>query len=83
MFGEICTSLEAANISVAGLFLNADNAFDTPAFRQECARRDMEANIPRNRRAADWQTDDDTPLRPRAVPPPRRGRIRQRLARRL
>ena len=64
LFREICTSLEAANILIAGLFLNADNAFDTPGFRQECARRDMEANIPRNRRAAAWQTDDDTPLRP-------------------
>ena len=24
----------------------------------------VEVNIPRNRRAADWQTDDDTPLDP-------------------
>ena len=64
MFGEICASLEAANIPVAGLFLNADKAFDTKDSRQECARRDIEANIPRNRRAADWQTDDDTPFDP-------------------
>ena len=27
-------------------------------------RRGIEANIPRNSRAADWQTDDDTPLDP-------------------
>ena len=65
MFGEICASLEAANIPVAGLFLNADKAFDTKEFRQKCARRDTEANIPRNRRAADWQTDDDTPFDPK------------------
>ena len=64
LFGEICASLEAANIPVAGLFLNADKAFDTKDFRQECARREIEANIPRNRRAADWQTDDDTPFDP-------------------
>ena len=64
LFGEICASLEAATIPVAGLFLNADKAFDTKNFRQECARRDIEANIPRNRRAADWQTDDDTPFDP-------------------
>ena len=64
LFGEICASLEAVNIPIAGLFLNADNAFDTKNFRQECTRRDIEANIPRNRRAADWQTEDDTPFDP-------------------
>ncbi|MBD2767110.1 IS5 family transposase [Hymenobacter sp. BT664] len=60
LFGEICVFLEAAGIAIAGLFLNADKAFDNQPFRQGCARRDIEANIPRNRRAADWQTDDDT-----------------------
>ena len=64
LFGEICASLEATNIPVAELFLNADNALDNQAFRQECARRDIGANIPRNRRAADWQTADDTPFDP-------------------
>ena len=64
LFGEICASLEAANIPTAGLFLNANKAFDTTAFRQECTRRDIEVNIPRNRRAADWQTDDDIPFDP-------------------
>ena len=28
-------------------------------------QRGIEANIPRNRRSADWQTDDDTPLDPK------------------
>ena len=32
--------------------------------RQACTRRGIEANIPRNRRSANWQTDDDTPLDP-------------------
>jgi hypothetical protein len=32
LFGEICAALEAANIPVVGLFLNADKAFDTKAF---------------------------------------------------
>ena len=59
LFDEICASLEAATIPVAGLFLNADKAFDTKDFRQECFRRDIEANIPRNRRPADWQTAAD------------------------
>ena len=64
LFGEICAAPEAATVPVAGLFLNADNAFDTTDFRQECARCGIEANSPRNRRAADWQTDDDTPFDP-------------------
>ena len=64
MFGEICASLEAATIPVAGLFLNADKAFYSKDLRQEYARRNMEANVPRNRCAADWQTDDDTPCDP-------------------
>ncbi|RZJ57634.1 MAG: IS5/IS1182 family transposase, partial [Hymenobacter sp.] len=41
-----------------------DKAFDGSSLRQACARRGIEANIPRNRRSADWQTDDDTPLEP-------------------
>ena len=49
---------------MAGLFLNADKAFDDTSLRQACAERDIKANIPRNRRAAAWQTDDDTPLDP-------------------
>ena len=83
LFGEICASLEAANIPVVELFLNADKAFDTKDFCQECARHYIMANIPRNRRAADWQTDNDTPFDPELYARPRRGRTRQRLTRRL
>ena len=60
MFEELCVLLESAGIPVAGLFLNADSAFDTSALRQACAARDIEANIARNRRATEWQTDNDT-----------------------
>ena len=60
LFAEICTLLEAADIPINGLFLNADSAFDTLAFRQLCAQRGVEANIARNPRATDWQVDDDT-----------------------
>lgn len=60
LFEELCVLLEAAGIAVAGLFLNADSAFDTSELRQACAARDIEANIARNRRATDWQTADDT-----------------------
>lgn len=59
-FGEIRVFLEAAGIPIAGLFLPAEKAFDSQSFRQECVRRDIKVNIPRNRRAADWQSDDDT-----------------------
>ena len=55
-----CALLEAAGIPAAGLFLNADKAVDTTGLCQECAARDSEANIPRKRRAIDWQTDDNT-----------------------
>ena len=60
LFEEMCVLLESAGIPVAGLFLNADSAFDTSALRQACAARDIEANIARNRRATEWQTDNDT-----------------------
>ena len=72
VFAELCSLLEAAELRLDGLFLNADKAFDVTALRQACARRGIEANIPRNRRSADWQTDDDTPLDPE--------RYRRRLA---
>ena len=64
VFAELCGLLEEAELRLEGLFLNADKAFDGNSLRQACARRGIEANIPRNRRAADWQTDDDTLLDP-------------------
>ena len=64
VFAELCDLLEAAELRLDGRFLNADKAFDVTAFRQACARRGIEANIPRNRRSANWQTDDDIPLDP-------------------
>ncbi len=64
VFTELCEMLEAAELRLEGLFLNADKAFDGSSLRQACARRGIEANIPRNRRSADWLTDDDTPLDP-------------------
>ena len=60
LFEKRFTLLEAAGIPVEGLFLNADSAFDTKAVRQQCAARDIEANIARNPRARNWQTDDET-----------------------
>ena len=59
LFGKICTFLEAAGVPVAGLFLNANKDSDTNELHQKCARRDIGTNTPPNRRAADWQNDDD------------------------
>ncbi|NVO30274.1 IS5 family transposase [Hymenobacter lapidiphilus] len=64
VFAELCELLKQAQLRLAGLFLNADKAFDVKSLRQQCAERAIEVNIPRNRRATDWQTDDDTPLDP-------------------
>ncbi len=64
VFAELCTLLEAAELRLDGLFLNADKAFDVTVLRQACARCNIEVNIPRNRRSTDWQTPDDTLLIP-------------------
>ncbi|AMJ67938.1 IS5 family transposase [Hymenobacter sp. PAMC 26628] len=62
VFAELCALLKEAGLGLDGLFLNADKAFDVSSLRLACARHDIQVNIPRNRRATDWQTDDDTPL---------------------
>ena len=62
VFTGLCTLLEQARLRLDGLLLNTDRAFDVSCLRQACAVRDIDANIPRNLRTADWQTDDDTPL---------------------
>lgn len=41
------------------LFLNVGRLFVISALRQACVARDVQANIVRNRRATEWQTDDD------------------------
>jgi transposase len=64
VFAELCALLEAAELRLEGLFLNADKAFDVTSLRAACGRLGIHANIPRNRRSADWQTDDDTLLDP-------------------
>ena len=64
MFAELCDLLAQAGLSLEGVFLNADKAFDTNALRHACVARSIEANIARNRRARDWQTGEDTPFDP-------------------
>ena len=60
LFEELCMLLEAAGITMARMFLNADSIFDINELCQTCATRNIEANIDRNRRATDWQIDNDT-----------------------
>ena len=64
VFAELYQPLESAELRLEGLSFNADKAFDVSSWRQVYARRGIKVNIPRNRRAADWQTDDDTSLDP-------------------
>ena len=54
VFAELCDLFEQAQLRLAGLFLNADKLFDVSILRQVCAKRGIEINIPRNRRATDW-----------------------------
>ena len=50
-FGELCTLVEEAHISLEGLFLNADSGFDAKGLREDCFRRGIEANIAVNPRS--------------------------------
>ena len=50
-FGELCTLMEEAHISLEGLFLNADSGFDAKGLREDCFRRGIEANIAVNPRS--------------------------------
>ena len=64
VFAELYQPLKAAELRLEGLSFNAEKAFNVSNWRQVCARRGTEVNIPRNRRAVNWQTDDDTSLDP-------------------
>ena len=60
LFTELCALLDAANIPRNNLSIKAVSAFGTQKFCQAYAECDIAVNIARNRRAADWQTGDDT-----------------------
>ena len=59
-FGELCALLESAQISLDGLFLNADSGFDASTLRTDCFRRGIEANIAHNPRSGPGETNADT-----------------------
>ena len=52
-FEEITAILEQADISVKGLFLNADAGFDSKEFRLCCEKKEINANICFNKRNGD------------------------------
>jgi len=58
-FGELCTLVEEAHISLEGLFLNADSGFDAKCLREECFRRGIEANIAVNPRSGQKKEAED------------------------
>jgi transposase len=63
-FGQLCALLEEAQISLEGLFLNADSGFDAKVLRQDCFRRGSEANIAPNPRSSKKVELEDTFLDP-------------------
>ena len=56
-FEVVTGTLEQANISVEGLFLNADAGFDGENFRKSCTKKNINANICFNKR--NGNTDKD------------------------
>ncbi len=58
-FGELCSLVEGAHISLEGLFLNADSGFDAKALREDCFRRGIEANIAVNPRSTKREDAED------------------------
>ena len=64
VFAKLCKLLEATELRLEGLYLNANRTFDITSLRQTCTRCAIEANIPRNR-LADRRGH---PARPRTIP---------------
>lgn len=56
-FEEVITTLEQANIAVDGLFINADAGFDSQELRDKCEGKGIMANIARNKRNGDTDSD--------------------------
>lgn len=57
-FEGITASLEEANISVEGLFLNADAGFDSKTFRGSCTKKQINANVCFNKRNGNTQREE-------------------------
>lgn len=57
-FEVVTATLEDANISVDGLFLNADAGFDSKELRKACSDKNIQANICFNKRNGDVDRDE-------------------------
>lgn len=57
-FEIVTATLEEAQISVEGLFLNADAGFDTKEFRMACDKKEINANICQNKRNGSMDRDE-------------------------
>jgi len=58
---QMIQSIEASDIAIEGLFLNADSGFDSKEFREYCVSKDIIGNIafnPRNGSKEDYLLDD-------------------------
>ena len=58
-FEVVTATLDRADISTEGLFLNADAGFDSKDFRSACAAKDFNANICFNKRNGNTQDRDE------------------------
>lgn len=54
---ELFTGLEKADISIEGLFINADSGFDSEIFRSTCFKHGVIANVDLNSRNGDTHDD--------------------------
>ena len=57
-FEVVTATLEQADITVEGLFLNADAGFDSKDFRASCSKKDIIANICFNKRNGNLDRDE-------------------------
>ena len=62
--GELCSLLEAAQISFEGLFLNAASGVDAKNLRDDCFRRGIQANLALNPRSHQSEAAADTAIDP-------------------
>jgi transposase len=58
LFEELCQLLKEANVDIRGVFMNADSGFDAHTLREQCADRQIEANIEVNNRNKQCQSDE-------------------------
>src|SRR5690606_12777191 len=58
-FEEVTSTLEKADISVKGLFMNADAGFDSKEFRNCCEKKEINANICFNKRNGESSDRDE------------------------